>query len=210
MKHFITLMVWVCCGKFFAYGQNRTQPILEFGPTRPLAQGSVTNTQAAWGFSAGVGMWKFNDKKLEWAMNLRYHYQDYSFSGHEVLSSNPPAEVEFIAHRLDWSTLAVFHLAKPYFNLQGGILVGMGLGSRLSEEGLSFDPGGRIPMSPILQRGDFSYGPIIGLGGGIKSFQVHLRYLWDLRDYLPIANANLQRPYLTLGFTWVIPGVEIY
>lgn len=203
------LLIFLAISSLSLAQATLTQPTLGAGGGVIHWQGLPIDVNAAYQINLGVGMWRFAPGQVEWTTGLDYQRAQGNLATFEVGNSGNSLTTDWTSHRLHWTTLAIWHLSKPYLNLQVGGFVGVGLGGTTAT-GLFLDEEARLPLAWLSERGDFSYGPVLGLGGGTRLLQFHLRYVWDLYDYLPPANLRLRRPFLALGLTFVVPGVEIY
>ncbi len=209
-KSIAILITLFCTWGNAAFGQEiLTQPTIEVGGGTTQWRGYDSGIGEGNSIlSLGVGMWRFAPGNLEWSMSLKYNRLSSSIMGYEGLNLEP-AEISWTGQRLHWTTLATYFISKSSFGIQAGGFLGLGLSGTLQDD-FYLDEDGTIPLNAITQPRDFSYGPVVGITGGVKPFQVYLRYLWDLKDYLPVAGLELRRSYWNLGVTFVIPGVEIY
>jgi hypothetical protein len=203
------LWFWIILG--VGYAQPRTQPSIQVGATAAWLRGAVLVEAPQPGLALGLGMWRYSRDRWEWHMTLHYHRQPLTVRGYRGQGRLAVAEeLNLLQQGLQWHNLAVWHLAKPGFNLQGGAFFGLGLEGSGAEPGTYLDEPGRMPAAALTSGGGFSYGPVIGVGGGTRLVQGYLHYAADLRDYASSARATLRRSWLHLGLTFVVPGVEIF
>lgn len=207
------ICVWMSGRVLLGQAQSDlTHPFLQINGNLAWLRGTEVAVQPQPGIGAGLGMWALRKGNLEWMMMAQYQLlraeaQGYRLDGRTVLDS---ATYLPTAHQLDWTTLAVYHLAKPGLNVQAGVWVGVGVGGNLQDASIGLGTPGGVLTRFLHEPGQLGFGTVLGLGFGWRYTQAYLRYVWDARDRDPDRLLRLRRSSFQFGVAFLLRDFVIF
>jgi hypothetical protein len=192
---------------------NLTHPFLQVQGNVSWLGGTAVARQPQPGVGAALGMWSLAPGKMEWMMMAQYQLLRADVNGYQVdpLGVRDSGAFTLQFHQLDWTTLAVYHLAKPGLNVQAGAWVGVGLGGNLrGDDAIRVGSPNGVLTRLLHQSGELGFGTVLGLGFGSRYTQAHLRYVWDARNRDPSRFLRLRRSAFQAGVAFLLRDFVVF